>query len=124
MKQASFKERYGPWALVTGGASGIGAAFGRQLAERGVNLALVDIQTGMMRKHAERLKEKFSVDVITITVDLAGQSFLSKIRKATAKLEIGLLVNNAAWGTAGEFMKTDQEEMLFTIAVNCRAPMM
>ena len=28
MKHISFKEQYGPWALITGGASGIGAEFG------------------------------------------------------------------------------------------------
>ncbi len=123
MERISFKERYGPWALVTGGASGIGAEFCRQLAERGINLVLADIQTCMMKEHADMLKKKFSVDVITITVDLAGRMFMNKIRKATAKLQIGLLVNDAAWGTAGEFMKTDPDEMLLTIAVNCRAPM-
>lgn len=34
----NFKEKYGPWALITGGTSGIGQAFDEQLAESGLNI--------------------------------------------------------------------------------------
>ncbi len=123
MKQLSFAEKYGPWALVTGGASGIGAEFCSQLADRGINLVLVDIQKEMMLEHAKSLKERFGIDVITVTADLAAPAFMKKLRRASAGTEIGLLVNNAAWGSVGEFMKADRDELLRTIAVNCRAPM-
>ncbi len=36
-----FGDRYGPWALIAGASEGIGQAWSRNLAERGLNVILV-----------------------------------------------------------------------------------
>lgn len=123
MDHASFTEIYGPWALITGGASGIGAEFGRQLAARGLNLVLVDVQRTMMEAHAKDIRKRHGIMVRTINADLSKPDFMKAIRPVVKKCAVGLLVNNAAWGSAGEFMKTDMKDLLRTEAVNCRAPM-
>ena len=120
----NFAKKYGPWALITGGASGIGAEFGRQLAARGLSILIIDIQKELMAAHAKRLREEFGADVRTAAIDLAESGFIAKIRRASRGLEIGLLVNNAADGTVGMFISTDTAAMDRTVAVNCRAPLL
>lgn len=118
-----FSKTYGPWALVTGAASGIGAEIGMQLAARRLNLVLVDIQTEKLEAHAGRLSRSFGVAARAVTADLARPDFMDHLRPALEGLEIGLLVNNAAYGTVGRFFSTGLQEMLRTIDVNCRAPL-
>ncbi|XCB30809.1 SDR family NAD(P)-dependent oxidoreductase [Arcanobacterium hippocoleae] len=57
-------------ALVTGGTSGIGYAFARQLAERGLDVVLVARDAVRLAETAARLKTQYGVDVEYIAVDL------------------------------------------------------
>ena len=52
-----FQEAHGhrPWALVTGGSSGMGLEYARQLAEIGCNLLLVSNQEEELEKAARDL---------------------------------------------------------------------
>jgi len=46
--RVAFAERYGPRALVAGGASGIGAEYCRQIAATGINLVILDRDEGAL----------------------------------------------------------------------------
>src|ERR1051325_7012702 len=95
-----FKERYGPWALVTGASSGIGAEFARQLARAGLNLVLVARRKSRLDQLAQQIEEQNRVQVRTVRADLSRPDFAVDILSATASIDIGLLVNNAGFGLA------------------------
>jgi short-subunit dehydrogenase len=119
----TFKERYGPWALVTGASAGIGAEFARQLAGIGINLVLVARRKQRLDDLARQLESVSGIRVQTIAADLARPDFLPALVAALGSLEIGLLVNNAGFGVAGEFLDHALEKELALLDVNCRAPL-
>ena len=119
----TFGELYGPWALITGASSGIGAEFAVQLADMGLNLVLTARRQDRLENLAHQLERTNKVQVRTIPLDLARADFLPGIVAATESLEIGLLVNNAGFGMAGKFLEHDLTRELALLQVNCTAPL-
>jgi short-subunit dehydrogenase len=119
----TFKERYGPWALVTGASSGIGAEFSSQLAELGLNLILLARRKQRLDDLAQQLEARNNIQVRTLRADLSQPDFMSDILSATQSIEVGLLVNNAGFGLAGNFFDHRLERELALLDVNCRAPL-
>jgi short-subunit dehydrogenase len=112
-----FARRYGPWALIAGASEGIGAAFATALAARGLNLVLVARRAGPLDELAARLPVK----CLTIAADLATLEGLDEVNAATADLEIGLVVANAALAPGGRFIEMDLAEAMRVLELNCRA---
>jgi len=123
MKTLSFKEKYGPFALVAGGSDGLGAAYAEAIARRGVNLVLIARQEDRLKATAARLKEEYKIDVITITADMADFENVKKLI-STLTVSIGLLVYNAAFVPIGLFENTSEEHLALAAAVNVKAPLL
>lgn len=122
---ASFASRYGPRALVAGGATGLGAEYCRQIAATGIDLLILDRDELALDLTASGLRSASEpVDVVTAIVDLAqpAGTILELVRRAVGDLEIGLLVANAAWSPVGPFLDSDLAGLLTAIDINCRAP--
>ncbi len=120
--RASFAARYGPWALVAGGTDGIGAAFARELAARGLNLVLVARRSELLQSFARELGERYPIRLLPLSLDLATPEGLSALFALTGEIEIGLLVSNAALSPIGEFLDHLDSTHERLIDLNCRAP--
>jgi short-subunit dehydrogenase len=120
----NFADRYGPWAIVAGASSGLGAAFAEALAEWGINLLLVARREKELNAFARKLEEQNSIGTRTVIHDLAREDTLSVLQRAAGDLEIGLVVYNAAFSNIGPFLKSSLENHERVIDVNVRGPMM
>ena len=93
-----FQEAHGhrPWALVTGGSSGMGLEYARQLAEMGCNLLLVSNQREELEKVASDLKTD-EIQVIPHYQDLAIETAVDELFAfcQTENLQVDILINNA-----------------------------
>src|ERR1700704_1085511 len=90
-----FAERYGPRALVAGGAIGMGAEYCRQIAAMGLDLVVLDRDESALDATAAELRSApDAVDGVTAVVDLGRppDELLDTVRRAVGDLEIGLLV--------------------------------
>lgn len=119
--QTQFKARYGPWALITGASSGIGAEFARQLAPLGLNLVLVARRENRLQTLATNLARRWGIATRVVPLDLGHDDFLALLRNATADLEVGLLINNAGFSMTGPLLDNGLEDELQMLHVNGRA---
>lgn len=120
----NFQQKYGPWALVTGASSGMGATFAKQLAERRLNIVLVARREDRLHTLSEELKQSGSIETRVISADLSRDDFIAQLTDATQGLEINLLVNNAGLGLSGAFLTNDLSAELGMLHLNCRAPLL
>lgn len=107
-------------AVVTGASSGIGAAFTRKLATRGYSLLLVARREDRLRSIAEEVSALYHVSAEALAADLATESGRELVAgRIRAAADLGLLVNNAGFGTMGYFFEADvvQQERMHQLHV-------
>lgn len=118
-----FKDKYGPWALVSGASAGLGEEYARQLAAKGMNLVLLARREDRLNALGKSLSEEFGVECRAVAADLSSPDFLPDVAAKTQDLEIGLLINNAGFTNSGQFLDNDLAAEIRLVDVNCRAAM-
>ncbi|MEZ4288420.1 MAG: SDR family NAD(P)-dependent oxidoreductase [Polyangiales bacterium] len=124
MLDTKFAEKYGPWALVAGASEGMGEAFSRACARRGLNVLMIARGEEKLRAAAARIENDYGVQTRVACVDLSNREFLKGIDEACGGIELGLVVYNAAYSMVGRFTSIALEDHLKEIDVNVRGPMM
>jgi short-subunit dehydrogenase len=119
----SFADIYGPWALVTGAASGIGRAFAHALARRGVSVLALDASEAVTAL-ADELRTRHGVGARALVCDLRDAKLGELLDGATGDLDFGMLVANAAMSKVGPFVEQELSDMLDALDTNCRATLL
>ena len=95
MKVNIGKERFGPWALITGASSGIGKEFARQIAASRINVVLVARRDALLAELGRAISQEFGVQYRALAMDLSQEGFIAGLGDATHDIDIGLVVSNA-----------------------------
>jgi short-subunit dehydrogenase len=109
--------------LITGASTGIGAAFARKLAARGRNVLLVARSEDKLIALCNELGRLTSIRAQYVALDLQQPDAGAQLFEETQKreLEIDMLINNAGFGSMGDFGKLDLDRELEIIQLNVRA---
>ncbi len=120
---ATFAQRYGPWAVVAGASEGLGEAFARGCAARGLNVMLIARRLELAQQLADDIAATTGVQVRAMRADLANRDDLDRILAGLTDLDVGLLIYNAAFSVVGPFWNFDIDTHLKEIDVNVRGPL-
>lgn len=112
------KETFGPWAIITGASSGIGAEFATQLAGMGFNLVLVARRLRLLEDLGQSLGERFGIRYVAVEADLGSSNFMESIDRETRELDVGLLISNAGTGRPGKFLSFELAELKYILQLN------
>lgn len=110
--------------LITGASSGIGAAFARGFAERRAALVLVARRRERLEELARELADTYGAMTTVIPLDLSSPAAASELQQAIAAAGVSVtsLVNNAGFGTFGDFTQEDPARIAQEIAVDVATP--
>jgi uncharacterized protein len=106
--------------LITGASSGIGEAFARRLAAEKHDLVLVARSEEKLRVLRDELAAEHKITAHFIAIDLTGFEADKRLFEETEKngIEVDWLINNAGFGSMGDFTKLELEKELQMIDLN------
>ncbi|MDO4963611.1 MAG: SDR family oxidoreductase [bacterium] len=104
-------------ALITGASSGIGRDMARYLSSIGYDLIIVSRDEDKLNE----LKDDLNTNVEVIPMDLTVEANCENLYKKVKDKNIDVLINNAGFGLAGVFNKTDFKKEMSMIDLNIKA---
>lgn len=122
----------GKYALVTGGSSGMGLEYVRQLAERGWNVIIAALRQDETDAVKAEMDLKYpELDFVSVGMNLAtpesAEKLFDKVMELRPEAEVEVLINNAGMMSVKFFRSTDRKKiesilMLhnYTLTLLCR----
>ena len=120
----TLSQRYPGAAVVTGASAGIGESFANALAGEGVPLVLVARRKDRLEALAERLRAEYDVEVWVVALDLTEVGAVASLRSYTdgQGIEVGMVVNNAGFGSFGRHDTVESTHYSQMVDLNCKVP--
>lgn len=109
--------------LITGASSGIGEAFARRFAELGRNVLLVARSEEKLVSLCSELGRISSIRAQYVAMDLSKPESPARLFEETEKrgLVIDMLINNAGFGSMGDFTELDLARELEMVDLNVKS---
>lgn len=101
--------------LITGASSGIGRDMARVLYQQGYELVIVAREEEKLKELQQELGERIKI----VSMDISIEENCKKLYEQNQDIDI--LINNAGFGTCGDFTKTNLEKELKMIDTNIKA---
>jgi short-subunit dehydrogenase len=110
----------GSAAAVTGAASGIGRALAFELAARGCDVAVADVNEAGLASLADEIKLAHQRKVSVHRLDVSQPTQIEEFAKAAVARHptLNIVVNNAGVALFGEFHEIDQSQMDWLMNIN------
>ena len=110
-------------ALVTGASSGIGRDIARELAKRKYNIIAVARNEEALKELKKELEEMHKINVEIKAIDLVDRNSCRNLYEDVKEKygTIDVLINDAGFGTCGNFIETDLNKELSMIDTNITA---
>ncbi|WP_018180087.1 SDR family NAD(P)-dependent oxidoreductase [Jongsikchunia kroppenstedtii] len=115
------EKKYGEWALVAGGAVGMGGAYCDRLAQDGMNVVVCDRDAAELETKCAQLERDFGIRTVPVLVDLGATDALETVREKTDHLAIDVLVYNAGLASMALFTDRDIDYEMYRLNVNVRS---
>jgi short-subunit dehydrogenase len=119
MSQLTFRDRYGPWAVIAGASQGIGRSLAHRIAAGGINCVLIARRQEPLDAVAAEIRAKYAVECVTAAIDLSSATAMDQLTTAVGPREVGLYVSNAGADTNGaQFLDRDVDAWVDLINLN------
>ncbi|WP_296138124.1 SDR family oxidoreductase [uncultured Tessaracoccus sp.] len=109
------------WAVVTGASAGLGAAFADHIAAQGSGVILAARREDRLEEVAAGIRARHGVPTKVRPVDLASEAGRAEFVEEVRHTPVHTLVNNAGFGSVGEFTSIDAARLAQETSLNVGA---
>lgn len=112
----------GKIAWITGGAQGIGLAIAKELAQRGADLAIADVNLEKAEAAAQQLAAETGRQTLAVKMNVAVPAEVEEgVKKIVDKYaRVDILVNNAGVTRDGLIMRMNESDWDLVLAINLK----